>query len=181
MIRPSKNRLYPALYFLCIIIFHQQINNLSVYLSNMLTLERYSLMLNVAQLSAFCGFVLFVMAWKKTGRRRFVSVWCMYGILLWIANTTILVVPAEMIHIPQYMILALLLTRVIANPHHVLLYTTVLGTIDELYQYGYLRFGMNDNYVDFNDVVLNALGAIGGLLLLWTFRSSHKPATLESR
>ncbi len=76
----------------------------------------------------------------------------------------------ELAHIPQYAILAVLLARC-TDPDaqgrqltRMLFWTAVLGLGDELNQYFFLRSPYSI-YFDWNDTVLNVLGAAAGLLL----------------
>ena len=50
-----------------------------------------------------------------------------------------------------------------------LIWTTIAGAIDEAYQYFYLA-PKDTFYYDMNDVVTNLLGAVFGLLFLWSFK-----------
>ncbi len=78
------------------------------------------------------------------------------------------VVNIEFVHYPQYALFAILSFPLIQNYHQTLLWTTLAGTIDEAYQYFYLA--PNDTfYYDINDVITNLVGAVFGLLFLWSF------------
>ena len=78
------------------------------------------------------------------------------------------VVNIEFVHYPQYAMFAILSFPLIQNYHQTLIWTTLAGTIDEAYQYFYLA--PNDTpYYDMNDVITNLIGAVFGLLFLWSF------------
>ncbi|WP_435103478.1 VanZ family protein [Arhodomonas sp. AD133] len=96
---------------------------------------------------------------------------------------------AEYLHYPQYALLAYLLawfadpdrSRLLLGP--VLLATTLLGIADELLQYTYVTVSYSD-YVDFNDFLLNLLGAAAGVLLYYGFRPwrvNGQPPTATER
>jgi len=75
--------------------------------------------------------------------------------------------PNEYIHYPQYAILAVLLALCI-DPHRIsvpwmriLFWTSLLGFFDEMNQYFYLCKSYGD-YLDFNDALMNLLGAQAG-------------------
>ena len=77
---------------------------------------------------------------------------------------------AEIAHYPQYALVAWLVARAI-DPGRTLnvvvpavLWTTLLGAGDELAQYLWTNVPHGD-YVDFNDILVNLLGATGGALL----------------
>lgn len=80
----------------------------------------------------------------------------------------------EYFHYPQYAILAWLMARALDPGRKrvavgsVLFWTTLLGVLDELFQYLYLTVDYSD-YFDFNDVLLNLLGAAAGVLVYYGF------------
>lgn len=80
----------------------------------------------------------------------------------------------EYIHYPQYAIVAALLIWCL-DPEfkkvyvgRVLFWATVLGILDELYQYVHLAKTYGD-YLDFNDFFLNLQGAAAGVMLVYGF------------
>lgn len=85
--------------------------------------------------------------------------------LIIISINVIMVVNVELIHVLQYAILAILLFPIVGRYYDVLFWTTFFGAVDELYQYLYLAPTATD-YYDINDVIINMLGAVMGLLLL---------------
>ena len=87
-------------------------------------------------------------------------------ILLMILSLNLLIiVNIEIIHFIQYALMAILLFPLCRNFLATLSLVTLLGAIDEAYQYYYLS-PQRTNYYDFNDVILNLLGAALGLTLL---------------
>lgn len=76
----------------------------------------------------------------------------------------LLVVHSEIIHFPQYALIALLLFPLIKNLPETLFLTIVLGLIDECYQY-FVLAPQKTAYLDFNDMWLNTLGGGLGILL----------------
>lgn len=85
-------------------------------------------------------------------------------IFILIALKVIIVINVELIHIIQYAIMALLLLPLIRNYKETLFWAVFLGAVDEWYQYVVLAPGKND-YYDFNDVIINMLGVILGLII----------------
>lgn len=81
----------------------------------------------------------------------------------------LIIVNIEIIHFIQYAVLAILLFPLCKHFLSTLALVTFLGAIDEAYQYYYLS-PQRTNYYDFNDVILNLIGAAIGL----TFLRSHK-------
>ncbi len=83
------------------------------------------------------------------------------------------VVNIEFVHYPQYAMFAILSFPLIQNYHQTLIWTTLAGAIDEAYQYFYLA--PNDTpYYDMNDVITNLIGAVFGLLFLWSFNIKER-------
>ena len=74
----------------------------------------------------------------------------------------------EAIHFFQYAILALLLFPLLRSYSMTLFWGTLLGAIDEAYQYFYLSPDRTD-YFDFNDVILDLIGVAFGLILIRSF------------
>jgi hypothetical protein len=82
-----------------------------------------------------------------------------------LAHAFLLVASIEDIHFPQYALLAFLLGRSRIPAEASWLGATALGGVDEAYQFLVLRRG-TPTYLDWNDIVLNALGAVFGIILL---------------
>lgn len=86
-------------------------------------------------------------------------------ILITIAINLIMVVNVEIIHIAQYCVMAILMFPLLKNYNMVMFYTTILGGLDEAFQYWYL-FPEKSNYYDFNDIIINFLGVCLGMIIL---------------
>lgn len=109
------------------------------------------------------------------------GLWCLavFG-----ANRFLVSTGNEYVHYPQYAILSILLYKAIktdANPSpfaRVLFWVTLMGIIDETIQYFYICPSYGD-YLDFNDFVLNELGAVGGLVIIASKGCNSYPAHNE--
>lgn len=86
-------------------------------------------------------------------------------ILMGASLHTLIIVNIEIIHFIQYALMAILVFPLFKNFLSTLLFVTLLGSIDEAYQYYFLS-PERTNYYDFNDVILNLLGATIGLIFL---------------
>jgi hypothetical protein len=75
------------------------------------------------------------------------------------AQESLLVTNVELIHFPQFALLAGLLLAGGAGPEAAWLLATAAGIVDELYQYLFIYAEVPNVYLDYNDMVLNALGA----------------------
>ncbi len=87
-------------------------------------------------------------------------------VLIVIVYNTLFVLATESAHFPQYALMAILLFPLTLNYNSTLFGATILGSLDEAYQYFYLN-PTATGYLDFNDVVTDLLGAVLGLLLIW--------------
>lgn len=82
---------------------------------------------------------------------------------------------AEYFHYPQYALLAILLAKSIDSHRkrwpitRLLLLTSMLGALDELAQYLWITVSYS-HYYDFNDVLVNLLAAVLGVMLYYGVR-----------
>lgn len=120
---------------------------------------------------------LFVLltAVKGKARLRTAVYWIMWGIAVYGANRLLVFSPNEYVHYPQYALLAVMLV-IWRDPHrekwpigNLIFWGTALGIADELMQYFFICPTYGD-YLDFNDFLLNELGIVAGLLLVYGFR-----------
>ena len=121
--------------------------------------------------------VLYVLlrARKGSARLRTFTYWIMLGGAVYAANCLLVLTPNEYAHYPQYALLAVLLAFW-QDPHwkkwpiaNLVFWGTALGIVDELIQYFFVCPSYGD-YLDFNDFLLNQLGVVAGLLLVYGFR-----------
>lgn len=79
------------------------------------------------------------------------------------------VINTEVAHYPQYALLSMVLLPVIRHYGETVVLATLLATVDEGYHYWVLNDYWPYGYLDFNDIVLNQIGAAIGVVLLATF------------
>lgn len=96
-----------------------------------------------------------------------------------LAQQWLLVSNVELIHLPQFGLQAALLLAVGLPPQLAWLGAVLAGTIDETYQHLVIYAGVPDTYFDWNDIVLNALGAAWAVVLACGGR--RDPATPRQR
>lgn len=77
----------------------------------------------------------------------------------------LLVTNIELIHFPQFALIAVLLLMAGAEPRVAWLGGTVAGLFDETYQHLVLYAGVPNTYFDINDILLNSIGAAWGVCL----------------
>jgi hypothetical protein len=97
-----------------------------------------------------------------------------------LADRLLLVTNIEHIHYPQYALLVALLARAGLSLEGSWLAATILGVGDEAYQYLVLRRG-TPTYLDWNDIVFNAIGAAFGVVLWCRYLAEQRTSPLCSR
>lgn len=91
------------------------------------------------------------------------------GAIIAISQALIVVNGIEAIHYPQYALLAWLVARSGIELERSWLTATALGAIDEIWQWQTLSRAV-PGYLDWNDIVLNAVGAALGVLVVVRMR-----------
>ena len=94
-----------------------------------------------------------------------------------VAFNYLVVVNIEIIHLVQYAILAILLFPAIGSYGATIGWATLLGAADEAWQHFYLA-PLKSNYYDFNDILLDLLGAALGLVMI---KSSVKNLEIQAK
>lgn len=155
-----------AAYFLAATLSHEPVSGVYLWLAGLLGQGTAAALQDGLALAALpAGAWLALGPGRRSGAvaPREALAWLALAAGLAAADLLLIVAPVERVHYPQYALLALLLRRVLADEALVLGLTTLAGMADELRQY-VLHPG-NTAYLDFNDFVLNLLGALAGLLL----------------
>lgn len=106
-----------------------------------------------------CGVIL----WRARGRR--LAALALGGLCV-AAWQWLLVANVEIVHLPQFALLAALLARAGLAAPRAWVAATAAGWVDEVYQHLVLYAGRADTYMDYNDVFFDALGAAWGVLLV---------------
>jgi hypothetical protein len=156
-----------AVYF-SIVTFHDEITQLAIKARNAIGRDLYNSYL------AYFFLILLVIVTGWFARNIYKSENKLQGTLLVIAITGLMlfsfrflmVYNIEAIHFVEYMIVAVILMPVFRSYGATVFWVTLLGAVDELFQYIYLV--PEFEYFDFNDNVLNLLGAGAGVILVFT-------------
>jgi hypothetical protein len=102
--------------------------------------------------------------------RRELVAYCLFTLALALAGYNLLfVINTEALHYPQYALLSMMLLPVVRRYGETVLLATMLGAIDEGYHHWVLNAYWHRGYWDFNDIVLNLIGAAIGVVLVATF------------
>ncbi|MGA1871606.1 MAG: hypothetical protein ACMUJM_24015 [bacterium] len=139
-------------------------------------LHAASLLLAVVMVGTCCTIIL-----KRKNARdiRVIMLWMGIFFLIVAADRFLIVTNVERIHYPQYAILAILVIMVIPDDFLAIFFTTLGGAVDELIQF--VWHPKYTKYLDFNDFVLNALGALAGVTLFLTVSSRARKARTRLR
>lgn len=90
-------------------------------------------------------------------------------VLIGLCINMLFVINVEGIHFIQYALFAIICFQLNSSYFRTMFWTVLAGAMDELYQYVWLAPERTD-YYDFNDVVINTVGAGIGLIVIRTFR-----------
>lgn len=163
-----------VLYSFAIIHLHDFFVQLSVVAMNYFSLPTYNVL--VQNTIAVLGVLLIsITSWKafKNKRFRLFGFFLCYCILLFIHWLFLFEMNIEIIHAFEYGILALLLYFVTQNVAAAIVLCLPIMLLDELNQYLFL-YGNYNKYFEFNDIVLDILGASIFLLLFKIFEKNPK-------
>ena len=105
---------------------------------------------------------------RHPGRKNIILALLLTLIMVVAVYSLLFVLPTETAHFPQYAMMAILLFPFTWRFDETLIWATLMGAMDEGYQYYYLS-PERTHYFDFNDVLTDLLGAALGLIYLWAF------------
>ncbi|MCD4680446.1 MAG: hypothetical protein K8S00_08675 [Bacteroidales bacterium] len=157
------------IYYLLVVLLHKEVSDFFIRLVEGVPRNVYQTIVLSVGLVLLVVYVFLVVRnilireWKKN------IIFYFFFTLLFVvlAFKIIIVHNIEIIHFAQYAGLAILLFPIVKRFGDTVFWATLLGFIDEAYQYLYLKPDGTD-YFDFNDVILNLLGAGLGVLLIFS-------------
>jgi len=165
-------------YYLLVVLTHQQVGRIVAQnLDKPLGRSTYNmLILGIGMSLLLIYLVPFIKGLRNKTKSFKKLTWAYLLLIIFltvVSINTIVVINVEIIHILQYCVLAILLFSILGRYTTTLFWGTILGSIDEAYQYLVL-FPTKSNYFDFNDVILDFLGVSLGLVLLRAIGVSEK-------
>jgi len=167
--RPVLNVCLVITYYLLVVLPHEVIGIwIAETLDKPFGRDTYNLIILALGVTGCLGYLYFV--WNGArhrpdkGKKTYLYLLATLALIV-LSFNTILVVNVEIIHFIQYALLALLVFPLFSSYQETLFWSTVLGAIDEGYQYLVLA-PERTNYYDFNDVLIDMVGATLGLILL---------------
>ncbi len=126
------------------------------------------------------GAALWCRARRGRARLGTIALWTLLLAAMAFCHHTLVTIDIEAIHYPQYALVGVLVARAL-DPRRqrrvlldVLLVSVALSVLDEALQYFHLM--RNARYFDFNDLALNQLGTLAGLLWRYGFPVGNRPA-----
>ncbi|WP_298037272.1 VanZ family protein [uncultured Desulfuromonas sp.] len=97
-----------------------------------------------------------------------------------VSYNALFVTNVESVHFVQYALLALPLYALTHSFGRTVLYVTLLGALDEAYQYFVLYGDLKTVYFDFNDVILNLAGGALGVVAIFLLADLPRPPRLAA-
>jgi hypothetical protein len=162
-------------YVLTTILLHRKGNELAGHFLIIYGPARYRFGVNVlTAIGAVTALVLIIRALRQNPSR-----WKPLIALLPVAlviDRTMLTVPVERIHYPQYGLLTWICFQAIGEPFPAALMSFLIGFVDEAHQYLVLYAGDPVIYFDWNDIALNLLGVLTVLFLILPARPRRRTA-----
>jgi hypothetical protein len=153
------NILLAVVFFLAVVVFHDEVTRLVLKLRRSISVDTYNLLFTVATILGFGIWIAWL--WPKMKKPHTLkAVWVFLVPTLVLITLFFLFMQTyaiEAVHFFQYAILAILLFPLVKSYGATVFWATLLGIMDEVYQYVILT--PDFNYFDFNDVLLNLLGA----------------------
>ena len=172
----GKNRLMAvllaiALYF-SIVTFHDEVTALVIKIRNSMGLTSFNRFLAYGFL-ALLIFILIILFYQSLKSRQKIlksALSLIVSAMMVISFRLLMVYNIEAIHFVEYMLVAIILLPVIRSYGETVFWVTILGMLDELFQYRFLT--PDFEYFDFNDSTLNLLGAGAGVLLVFVLNDN---------
>ncbi len=157
-------------YYLLVVLPHEEVGIwIAKTLDQPYGRDTYNLIILALGVIGLLGYLLPIWNGLKqleTGKGRVLFVLLATILFIIVSFNILLVVNVEIIHFVQYAILALLLFPLFNNYRDTLFYAMLFATVDEGYQY-FVLAPLRTDYFDFNDVIIDLIGAALGLILFW--------------
>ena len=165
------------IYFLLVVLPHEQVGLLTVWVFKSSSRATYQTTVTGFGLLLLFIFLFFVYKGYRNQKNKFIlPTYLAITIFLMVVSFHMLIIHnIEIIHFAQYAGMAILLYPLVKTISGTIFWSTILGTIDEAYQYFYLSPDRTD-YFDFNDIILDLLGAAIGLsIIISHVKNLNKP------
>jgi hypothetical protein len=135
----------------------------------------------LVSVSIAVALALLVRRWRGWLRPSAVAALLLLILATCVAYRFLIVANIELIHFPQYALMAGVLLAGGNPPGLAWAATVAAGVVDETYQHLVIYAGRPNTYLDFNDMVLNAIGASWLVLLVAAGTGSHTRTPQSAR
>lgn len=167
---PIWNIIIVCIYYPLVVLPHEWVGLRTVDIFGGFTRDTYNaIILGIVLVGLAIYFIPLFRNIRKGTRQK--QQWFYFGFTVLLATyliNALFVINIEVAHFLQYGIFAILCFPLVNNYLLTLIWVTLLGSIDEAYQYFYLA-PFRTQYYDFNDVVTNLCGGAFGLVYLRSF------------
>jgi len=154
-----------ATYF-SIVTFHDEITQIAIKIRNTFGRDQYNAFLGYFFLGLLVLFISYL-AWRisKSKTKTSDSLLALSMVVMMLLSFRYLMTyNIEAIHFVEYAVVAIILMPVLRSYGETVFWVTILGLLDELFQYFFLV--PEFEYFDFNDNILNLLGAGAGVIFV---------------
>ncbi len=162
--------LIAAAYLVFIVLMHDLLVQLSVYIMLAVTLPKYDIIVGIVTLSILFAIIFLFIKMLKANREALPLkiTWLVLTTLMILAHTQMnFVMNIEIIHAFQFGIMAILVFPLTRSFGATLFFVTLTGYFDEWYQYVIL-YPEKEAYFDFNDIVVDQLGAGFAIVMIYS-------------
>lgn len=186
----SKRRSFTCLlvvgYLIAVSLGHKQVSNFFDWIRAEFSFRVYdSVMLDIGVILLFLFSLIILDRIRRDRNRRttLIAWWCFTTALVVGSYEVLIVFSVETIHFLQYAIMAVPVFALTMSFGETVGWVTLMGALDEAYQYFVIYAGEKTVYFDFNDIILNLVGAGMGVLMIYTLSDlksapfdAHSPA-----
>jgi VanZ family protein len=159
-----------GLYFAAVVLCHEEVSKIFDWMRIRLSFKVYNnLLLEVSILITLIFAVLTIVRIRNGEHKHLqIAVWLFTATLVVVSYKTLIVFNAENTHYLQYALLTFPVFALVTRYGETVFWVTFLGALDEAFQYFVLYPDRKEFYFDFNDIVLNLVGAGIGVAFIYT-------------
>ena len=157
-------------YYLLVVLPHEEVGKFIAKAFSDMSRDQYNFIILIVTLLGLAVYLLPI-GWNIIRKRSRVktALYLFANVFLAVLCFKLLfVVNVEAIHFIQYGVLAVLLFPLLNSYWKTAFWCMILGALDEAWQYFYLA-PQRTNYYDFNDVIINTIGAGFGLIYIHSY------------
>ncbi len=160
------NVLIMIIYYLSVVVFHDDVTDVAIKIRKRLEVGGYNFLFAMIGLAGLILFIYYIIRRlrKSTCKKKLVFYILPTLVMIPLFYMTLLTYSIELIHYFQYAILAVLIFPLLRNYGETVFWSVIFGILDEIFQYVFLT--PTFEYFDFNDMVLNLVGAGIGVILV---------------